>query len=140
MTVEHGSGRTDREPKTHSRSRPQATEEVAKVGDAYREGAALATSRMSAMLSAYEAMASGLQEIQKTYLEALRRSVEMASAGPRELMGCKNFSDVAEVQRELVCRGLDEWFDSSAKLLAVTSRIAEDAMRPVEEHAHRDAA
>lgn len=138
MTVEHGSGSADRKSKAHGRSKPTA--ELAKVGESYRDGAALAAGRMSAMLGAYEVMAVGLQELQKTYLEAVRRSVEMASSTPRELMGCKSFSDVAEVQRELVCRGLDEWFDNSAKLLAVSSRIAEDAMSRIEERAHREAA
>jgi hypothetical protein len=114
--------------------------EIVKAGDVYRDSTEFAAERMKALLSAYSVVAGGLQEIQKTYAEALRRSMEMAASGPRELMQCKSLEDVAVLQREMLCRGLDEWFDSSAKLLGVSSRIAEDAMRPGEEKAHREAA
>ncbi len=151
---------TDRsEPKPQTSSRPRAVagaEETAqavgregrkmseemttRAADVYRESTEFAAERMRAMLSTYSAIAGGLQEIQKTYVEALQRSMEMAANGPREMMQCKSFSELASLQRDLLRRGIDEWFESGSKLIGVSSRIAEDAMRPVEERMHHQAA
>jgi hypothetical protein len=111
-----------------------------RAADVYRDSTEFAAERMRVMLSAYSAIAGGLQEIQKTYVEALQRSMEMAANGPREMMQCKSFSDLASLQRDFLRRGLDEWFESGSKMIGVSSRIAEDAMRPAEDRTHQAAA
>ena len=155
MTAETPS--SDNKPETSSRPRAVAAAEdpaqsaarqgqkisaeaTSRATDVYRESTEFAAERMRVMLSAYSVIAGGLQEMQKTYVEALQRSMEMAASGPREMMQCKSLSDLASLQRDLLRRGLDEWFESGSKLIGVSSRIAEDAMRPVEEHHHQAAA
>lgn len=118
----------------------KASDEMTHAADVYRESTEFAAERMKALLSAYSVLSGGFQEIQKTYVEVLQRSMEIAANGPRELMQCKSVSDLASVQRDLFRRGLDGWFESSSKLIGVSSRIAEDAMRPAEERASRAAA
>jgi hypothetical protein len=108
-------------------------EAVRKAGNAYRESSEFATDRINALLSAYAVLANGAQEIQRTYLEVLQHSMEVATAGQREFLHCKNLSDVAELQRDLLRKNIDEWLEGGSKLLRVSGRIAEDAVRPIED-------
>lgn len=116
------------------------SEGMAKAGDFYRESTEFAADRMNALLSAYAVMASGAQEIQKTYLDILQRSFAMATTGPGELMRCANLSEVAGVQQDLLRKSLDEWLESSSKLLRVSGKVAEDAVRPIEALVRHEAA
>ena len=115
-------------------------EGMAKASDFYRESTEYAADRMSALLSAYAVLATGAQEIQRTYLEVLQRSFEMATTGPREIMRCSSLSEVAELQQGMLRKGIDEWLDSSSKLLKTSGRIAEDVVRPIEERVRQEAA
>jgi hypothetical protein len=46
-------------------------------------------------------------------------------------MQCRNVTEFAETQRELFRKGVDAWVDTNRRLLDISGRIAEDAMRPV---------
>jgi len=150
MASENASSSTESETRTHAgRAQPAQgpvpagrleAKGARKTGDAYRDSSEFATERMNALLSAYAVLASGAQEIQRTYLEVLQRSMEMAAAGQHDLMQCKSLSDVAEVQRDLMRKNLDEWLEGGSKLLHVSSRIVEDAVRPIEDKIRREAA
>jgi hypothetical protein len=54
-------------------------------------------------------------------------------------MQCANWSAIANLQHNLFRDTLDEWMDSSSKLLHASSQMAEAAMRPLAEW-KRDAA
>ena len=116
------------------------SEGMAKATDFYRQNAEFAANRMNALLSAYSVLAQGAQEIQKTYIEVLQHSFEMATTSPRELMRCTNLSEMADLQQDLLRRGIDEWLEGGSKLLQVSGRVAEEAIRPIQERVRQEAA
>jgi hypothetical protein len=118
----------------------ELSEGVARASDVYRDSTEFAADRMNAVLSSYAVLAGGMQEVQRTYMDMLQRSIETAAQGPREFLRCTNLSEVAELQHELLKKGLDEWLDGGTKLLRVSSRIAENAVRPIEQRVHGHAA
>ena len=108
-------------------------ESMAKAGDAYCDGAELAADRVRILLSTCEVLASGARDIQQTCLDTVQRSLQRTASSPRELMQCANWSAVADLQHNLFRDALDEWLDSSSKLLHASSQMAEAAMRPLAE-------
>jgi hypothetical protein len=49
---------------------------------------------------------------------------------------CKNIIELAEVQRDLYIDALNHAFESTSRLLDIASRTAQDAVRPLQSHAH----
>jgi len=106
----------------------------AAAGDAeqaYETSADQARDQLSDLMSSYSIVMDGAQEFQRVFWDAFQHSLQATASGPVELMQCRNVTEFAETQRELFRKGVDAWVDTNRRLLDISGRIAEDAMRPV---------
>jgi hypothetical protein len=115
----------------------RALEFVAQAGEMYRDATGAASEDVSALLSSCSVMAKGMQEIQRTWLEALQKSWQTGAKAPQTMLSCSTFSQVAESHRTLLRESMDAWLEGNARVLRLAGKIAEDAARPIESRARR---
>jgi len=104
-----------------------------KASEIQKESAEFTADRLRTLASAYVSYAHGMQSMQRAFVDLCHRSFELTQRTTRELIRCTSASDVAELQREMLCEGMDEFFEGSAKILKAASKATDDAVRPLEE-------
>src|SRR5262249_18757198 len=107
-------------------------ESVAQAGEIYRDATGAATPDGSPLLSAASVVAKGMQEMQRTWIEAVQQSLQTSARAPQTMLRCKTFSEIAETHRDLLRESMDAWMQGNARLLRLAGKIAEDAARPIE--------
>jgi hypothetical protein len=104
--------------------------------DIYRDASERSAERVQALFSSYMTFGRGLQNMQHAWLEMIDNTMENAAHKPQDLLRCKNIVELAEVQRNLYIDALNHAFESTSRLLDIASRTAQDAVRPLQSHAH----
>jgi hypothetical protein len=104
--------------------------------DIYRDASERSAERVQALFSSYMTFGRGLQNMQHAWLEMIDHTMENAAHKPQDLLRCKNIIELAEVQRDLYIDALNHAFESTSRLLDIASRTAQDAVRPLQSHAH----
>ncbi|MEA2771495.1 MAG: hypothetical protein QOD93_4457 [Acetobacteraceae bacterium] len=104
--------------------------------DIYRDASERSAERVQALFSSYMTFGRGLQNMQHAWLEMIDNTMENAAHKPQDLLRCKNIVELAEVQRDLYIDALNHAFESTSRLLDIASRTAQDAVRPLQSHAH----
>jgi hypothetical protein len=112
-------------------------ESVAQAGEILRDATGAHTEDMTALLSSYSVVAKGMQEMQRTWFDAMQKSVQATAKAPETMMRCTTLSDLARTQRDLMRQGMEVLLDGNARLLRLAGKIAEDAARPIEDRARR---
>jgi hypothetical protein len=104
---------------------------AAQVMDMYRDASERSSERVQALFSSAFAVSRGLQNMQHAWFEMLDHTMEHASHKPQDLLRCKNATEVAEMQRDLYLEAINHAFESTNRLLDLTGRTAQDAVRPL---------
>lgn len=112
-------------------------EAVAQAGEIYRDATGTHSEDVSALLSSASVMARGMQELQRTWMEAVQKSLQTAAKAPQTMLRCTTFSQMAETHRDLLRESMDTWLEGNARMLRLGGKIAEDAARPIESRARR---
>jgi hypothetical protein len=112
-------------------------ESVAQAGEILRDATGAHTEDMTALLSSYSVVAKGMQEMQRTWFDAVQKSVQATAKAPETMMRCTTLSDLARTHSDLMRQGMEVLLDGNARLLRLAGKIAEDAARPIEDRARR---
>jgi hypothetical protein len=105
----------------------------ARIADLYREAAERSADDTHALVAAFSSLGRGLQQWQHACFDLMSRSLERAAGRREALFRCRSAVELAEAQRDLYLDGIDTLFTSSVTLLELSSRIAQDAVRPLQE-------
>ena len=108
-----------------------------KANGAQAEAGTNAGDRMKAVLAVSAAYAQGLREMQVAYIELVHRSMELMQRTTRDLIRCTSPADVAEFQKEMLRDGMEQMFQGASKILETTNKVADDALRPIQEQLRR---
>ena len=115
----------------------RALESVAQAGEIYRDATGATTEDVTALLSSYSAVAKGIQEIQRAWIDALQKSLQANAKAPQTMLRCTSFSEIAQAHRDLMRENMDALLAGNAQLWRIAGKIAEDAARPIESRARR---
>lgn len=111
----------------------QARNLMLSSSEAYRDLTEYSRADFDAMLQSGTRLAQGLQEMgwQMSNLtqETLRLSMRLAN----ELMGCRTVEDLVAAQRDFVKDSVDAFLAGSARMLSMSSKVASDAVTPINE-------
>jgi hypothetical protein len=107
-----------------------------KAMDVYRDASERSAERVQALFSSYLTLGRGLQQIQHAWLEIIDHSLENAARKPQDLLRAKSLVERAEVQRDLYLSTINNAVESGSRLLEMTGRTAQEAVRPLQTH-HR---
>ncbi len=110
-----------------------ATKDMSEATGTLRDTSGYAADRMNALLSSYAVLANGAQEFQQKMFEIWQNSWDMAANTPGELLQCRSLTDFAELQRDMLRKGIDSWLDVNSKFLRLSGNLAERAVEPIEE-------
>ncbi len=105
---------------------------VSRAAEIYREVIATTTEDMTVLLSSCSAVASGFQDVQRTWLETMQRSLQSSMNAPRALLGASDLSEVAQRQRDAWRDSFDALLEGNGRMLHVIGKMAEDAARSIE--------
>ncbi len=109
---------------------------AAQAMDIYRDASERSAERVKALFSSYVTFGRGLQDLQHAWLEMVDHTIENATHKPQDLLRCKNIVELAEVQRDLYIDAVNHAFESTSRLLDIAGRTAQEAVRPLQSHAH----
>jgi hypothetical protein len=104
--------------------------------DIYREATERSAERVQALVSSYMIFGRGLQHMQHAWIEMLDHSMGNGSHKPQDVLRCHNIVELAEVQRDLYLDAINHAFASTTRLLDLAGRAAQEAVRPLQPHAH----
>lgn len=102
--------------------------------DIYSDAAERSSQRVQALVTSALVFTRGVQKMQQAWLEMIDQSMERAAHRPQDLLRCKTLVELAEVQRDIYAETVNHAFDSTARLLDLASRTAQDAVRPLQAH------
>jgi hypothetical protein len=90
-----------------------------------------------AFASSYSAFADGIQELQHGYWRIVQQSVDIAATAPAEMMRCRSLTELSELQRGIFHKYLDGVVNVNRTLMDVSTRVAGNAVKPLQEHIGR---
>jgi hypothetical protein len=120
-------------PLRHLGDSDAAKEPALAVVNLYGESARLTADDMQAIATCSSIAAGGIGELRQAWVEWLNRNLRAGARASQELMRCTKLEQVADVQRTFLKETLDNLFEGSAQMLRISSRVSEDAARPIED-------
>ncbi|HWI28055.1 MAG TPA: hemerythrin domain-containing protein [Stellaceae bacterium] len=99
----------------------------------YGETAQLTTEDIQAIATCSSIAAGGMGEMRQAWIEWMSRGWRAGARASQELMRCTTIEQLADIQRNFLKESLDSLLESSAQMLRISSRISEDAARPIED-------
>ncbi|MBV9736503.1 MAG: phasin family protein [Acidisphaera sp.] len=105
----------------------------ARVSDLYREAAESAADDVQALIASYSQLGRGMQQLQHACFDLMHRSVERTSSKQQDLLRAGSPVEFAEIQRDLYLDTVDGLFEASTTLLQLAGRIAQEAVRPLQD-------
>lgn len=120
-------------PRHHPGEGDPAKEPAFAVVNLYGESARLTADDMQAIATCSSIAAGGIGELRQAWVEWLNRNLRAGARASQELMRCTKLEQVADVQRNFLKETLDNLFEGSAQMLRISSRVSEDAARPIED-------
>jgi hypothetical protein len=112
-------------------------ETVAMVIDIQKQNADLTTERVKSLLIAATNYGRGLHDMQLAWGDMAVRSVEVLQRGIQNLITCGSPTDLAELQREILRQGMDQVLVGVTKVLQASSKAADQASKPIDDHLKR---
>ena len=112
-------------------------ETVAAVIDIQKQNADLTTERVKSLLIAATNYGRGLHDMHLAFVDMGVRSVELLQRGMQTFVTCGNPTDLAVLQREMLREGMDQMLVGVTKILQASSKAAEQASKPIDDHLKR---
>jgi hypothetical protein len=123
------------DPKVENIASMAVKETVDRTADAAsrttREATRTAHDLSGAFAKSYGVFADGIQQLQHGYWRIVQQSVDIAASAPAEILKCRNLSELSLLQREIFHKYLDGVVDANRTLMDVSTRVAENAVRPL---------
>lgn len=110
----------------------RATDAVRAAAGIYNESAQLSAEDMQAIATCSTIAAGGLGELRQAWMGWLGRSLRAGARASQEMMRCTTIEQLAEIQRSFVKESFDSLLEGSAEMLRISSRVSENAARPIE--------
>mgnify|MGYP002622413268 CR=1 FL=1 len=110
----------------------RALEATARITGLYCRTMQDTTEDMQALMACCSNVGQGIQQMQQTWFEVLRRSIEQARHQPQDLLRCRTPEEFAQVQRDLYLDSVAMMLDSSMAMLRATGDMVSKAMKPLE--------
>jgi phasin family protein len=108
---------------------------LSRAGEIYRSAIAATAEDMTALLSSYSVVVRGMQDVQRTWLETVQRSVQSSVRAPQTMIGASDPCEVAQRQHDLMRESMDALLEGNGRLLHQVGKLVEDAARSIEERA-----
>jgi hypothetical protein len=108
---------------------------AARVSEVYLETTDRTSNDMQAFAASFANLGRGFQQWRQAYLVLLQQSMERRAGKQRAFLRVNSPVELAEFQRDLYRDGVSEVFTASTTLFQLAGRIAEDAVRPLQERA-----
>jgi hypothetical protein len=112
-------------------------ETVATVIDIQKQNADLTTERVKSLLIAATNYGRGVHDMQLALVDMGVRSMELLQRGIQNLITCSNPTEVAVLQREMLREGMDQMLAGVTTVLQASSKAAEQASKPIDDHLKR---
>lgn len=132
-SAREGARAQERLVETLSKQNEQLTQQLAAAATLYSDAVNETTSTLQAVMSSSSATAEGVQEISRTWINWLTRTVEAGTRASQEALRCSDLQQLGELQREFLRQRSEEWLDRNAEILRISSRMADDAVRALEQ-------
>jgi hypothetical protein len=113
----------------------RVVETTAHVTDVYREAAERTAGDVHALFDSWASLGRGLQHWQHAYFDHLQQWGESIARKPQNLIQSKSPVEFAEIQRDVYVDLVSITFRASTTLLQLAGKIAQDAVRPLQERA-----
>ena len=113
----------------------QLMEITTSVTDICHEAAQRSGDDVRAVTESFHNLARGLQTYQRAYLDLLSRSIEGVSRKQHDVLQANSPVKLAEIQRDIYIDVVNNLFAGSPTLLQIAGKIAQDAVRPLQERA-----
>lgn len=107
------------------------------AAEIYGETAQLTAEDFQAIATCSNVAAGGMSELRQAWMEWLGRGLRTSARASQELMRCTTIEQLAGVQRNFLKESFENLLEGSAQMLRISSRISEDARRPIEDCAAR---
>ena len=106
---------------------------VLAAAEIYGETAQLTAEDMQAIATCSSIAAGGMGEMRHAWMDWLSRSLRVGARASEQLLRCTTIEQLADIQRNFLKESLDSLLEGSAQMLRISSRITEDAARPIED-------
>jgi hypothetical protein len=123
----------ERATATFAEQAQRMSEQATEAARVYADAAHAVSENIQAVLASSRVAAEHAQEAQRLWRDWLNRTVERGSRLPQDLTRCRNWQEVAEAQSQFVQETVHSFVEGSAETLRLTGRMAESALRPIEE-------
>jgi len=104
-----------------------------KAAEIYNETAQVTADDLQAIATFSSIAAGGLSDMRQAWMEMLGRSMRSGARATQQLLLVKSLDQLADLQRSFLKESFDNLLEGSAELLRISSRVSEDARRPIEE-------
>jgi iron-sulfur cluster repair protein YtfE (RIC family) len=108
-------------------------ETVMAAAEIYGETAQITVQDMQAVATCSSIAAGGLGELRQAWMEWFGRNLRAGARASQEMLRCTTIEQLAEIQRNFLKESLDSLLEGGAQMLRISSRISEDAARPIED-------
>jgi len=81
-------------------------------------------------------LAKGVQDMSWEWMQYTQNSLRMGLQAANRMMGCRTIEDLVELQRDFLKDSVDTLLQESARLLEMSSHVANDAVSPIAERLH----
>ena len=88
---------------------------------------------VQALMSISMIVSQGMQEAQRAWLTSLAGAAQAGARASQGMWRCTDVQQLAELQSEMLTESMNGWLRGSVELLRISGRVAEEALRPVEE-------
>jgi phasin family protein len=133
-----GAKRITREAaETTRRAAEEATERgagaIMAAAEIYNETAQVTAQDLQAIATLSSIAAGGLADMRQAWMEWLNRSLRTSTRATQQLLRVKSLDQLADLQRSFLKESFDNLLEGSVQLLRISSRVSEDARRPIED-------
>lgn len=107
----------------------QLTQSLAAAASLYSQTVNDTAETLNAVMSRSMVTADGAQEISRTWLDWLTRTMEAGTRASQDILRCADIRELTEVQGKFLRERSVDWLDCNAEMLRISTRVASDAVK-----------
>lgn len=86
---------------------------------------------VDAFMQTSSRLARGMQDVSMEVMQMAQQNWQFGMQAAGSFMDCRSVEDMMNVQRDLVRRSVDQFINESARILQISSRVANEAVEPL---------
>lgn len=115
----------------------RGAQSVMAAAEIFGKTAQLTAEDMQAITTCSTIAAGGMSEMRQAWIEWLNRALRANARASQDLLRCTTIEQLAHIHRGFLKESLDNLLEGSVQILRISSRISEDARRPIEDRVTR---